>query len=296
MNYQQIEHEFILQIRNGNLQRCIDLSQYINPHFDDDSPLRTSITYNQFHIWKWFIDNGCSIHFNNDMAFKWAASFGNIDVCKFIFYSWDGQSEGEYQHNLLWHSIKAATRNGHIHIVKWLSNCGINIRSYDDELMREAACNLQLEVCEWFLILGADVHAREDEAIRLATGNDFDINNKPFQMTLLLYRYGADIHARDDEAFIWAAEFGNLELCKWLVDLGANIHTNNDESFKLAAKNDKFDMCVWLASLDIMSFDAYKFAMVWALKHCNNEVYEWLNGIVNQHYDVDDLIDDFGNL
>jgi ankyrin repeat protein len=39
---------------------------------------------------------------------------------------------------------------------------------------------------------------------------------------------GADIHAKDDEALRCSAENRRLEVVKYLVEQGANIHDNDD--------------------------------------------------------------------
>lgn len=42
--------------------------------------------------------------------------------------------------------------------------------------------------------------------------------------------FGADVHYRDDSALRWAAYLGNLDIIKYLISQGANVKSNNNES------------------------------------------------------------------
>jgi len=53
----------------------------------------------------------------------------------------------------------------------------------------------------------------------------------------LLHDRGADIHAKDDDALRWACRHKHLEIIKYLLDRGADIHTNNDEVLRFAFYN-----------------------------------------------------------
>lgn len=91
------------------------------------------------------------------------------------------------------------------------------------------------EVIAELLDLGADIHADNNCALRLAAKYGYtDI------VELLLDR-GADIHAANNCALRWAAKYGHTDTVKLLLDRGADIHTANDWALFAAADNGHTD-------------------------------------------------------
>ena len=72
-------------------------------------------------------------------------------------------------------------------------------------------------ICE-----GADIHAREDFALRWASENGH------LEIVKFLMENGADIHAENDCALRWASENGHLEIVKFLIENEADIHARED--------------------------------------------------------------------
>lgn len=66
------------------------------------------------------------------------------------------------------------------------------------------------ELTKLLLEKGANVHARNDYALRRAAENEH------LEVVELLIGKGADIHAYDDYALRWAAENGHLEVVELL--------------------------------------------------------------------------------
>ena len=60
---------------------------------------------------------------------------------------------------------------------------------------------------------------------------------------------GADIHANNEEALRVASSNGHIDIVKYLVDLGADIHANNDEAVNLANRYGYHDVVKYLVSL-----------------------------------------------
>jgi ankyrin repeat protein len=55
---------------------------------------------------------------------------------------------------------------------------------------------------------------------------------------------GADVHARDDEPLRIACERGNLELAKYLVKNGANVRAQNDYALRWARSKEMIDFLI----------------------------------------------------
>jgi hypothetical protein len=71
---------------------------------------------------------------------------------------------------------------------------------------------------ELLLERGADVHAEDDEALRLAAKMGMK------QVVELLLQHGADVHAEDDEALRLAARKGIYQVVELLLQHGADVH------------------------------------------------------------------------
>ena len=61
---------------------------------------------------------------------------------------------------------------------------------------------------------------------------------------------GADIHARNDEALINAAESGHLDIVKYLVKNGADIHARDDYALMYAARKGYKDVVAYLSTIE----------------------------------------------
>ena len=75
---------------------------------------------------------------------------------------------------------------------------------------------------------GADIHAKNDEALRCAAENGH------LEVVRYLVSQGADIHACDEEALRWSAQRGYLQVVSYLISKGANykhvFHTIDKET------------------------------------------------------------------
>lgn len=66
-----------------------------------------------------------------------------------------------------------------------------------------------------------------------------------------LVNEGANIHARDDSALRWASARGHLDIVKYLIEHGANIHAGNDLALHLASHYEHLEIVEYLKSRDI---------------------------------------------
>ena len=66
-----------------------------------------------------------------------------------------------------------------------------------------------------------------------------------------LIECGADIHIRDDEALRCASRVGRLDVVKYLVECDADIHACNDSTLIWASINGHLDVVHYLKSIYI---------------------------------------------
>jgi ankyrin repeat protein len=83
-----------------------------------------------------------------------------------------------------------------------------------------------IEMVEYALNHGADIHFRNDEALSWASrkGN--------FKIIKYLLDHGANINSNNDEALVWAGDGRHLEIVKYLIERGANIQAQNNYILK----------------------------------------------------------------
>jgi hypothetical protein len=91
------------------------------------------------------------------------------------------------------------------------------------------ACEGRTETVRNLLVAGADVHAEDDWALRMAAERD---HTKTVQVLLAS---GADVHAVNDWALRYAACYGYAQTVKVLLAGGADVHAQDDEALRCAA-------------------------------------------------------------
>jgi hypothetical protein len=126
---------------------------------------------------------------------------------------------------------------------KYLIKSGADVHARDDHALRCASNNGHLEVVKYLVEHGADVHARDDYALRCAS------NNGHLEAVKYLVEHGADVHARDDQAQRWASLNGHLEAVKYLVEHGADVHAEDDFAQRWASLNGHLEVVEYLKSV-----------------------------------------------
>ena len=113
-------------------------------------------------------------------------------------------------------------KDGELENVKFLLKNGTNIHAQNDEALRIASDCGHTEIVKLLIELGADIHAWDDDALRWASECGH------IEIVKLLIEAGADIHARSDQALIWASMNGHIEIVKLLIDHSADIHAREN--------------------------------------------------------------------
>lgn len=83
-----------------------------------------------------------------------------------------------------------------------------------NEALIASAKKGHLKIVQYLIEMGANVRTKKDLALLSASKKHLEV--------------GADIHAKDDQALTWSAENGRLEIVKYLVENGANIHAKDN--------------------------------------------------------------------
>ena len=119
---------------------------------------------------------------------------------------------------------------GNTEIVKFLLEHGADVHAKNDEALTYAAENGHTEIVKMLIENGAHVFADNNYAVRYAAKKGHT------EIVKLLLEHGADIHADNDCALCWAAFYGRTETVRLLLEYGAKVHAKNNEALRNAAQ------------------------------------------------------------
>ena len=122
-----------------------------------------------------------------------------------------------------------AIKNNNLESVKFLLEQGANLHAGDDYALKLAAINGYLELVKYLLEQGANLHAENDDALRSAAVSGH------LEVVKYLLEQGANLHAVNDDALQLAAHNGHLKVVKHLLEQGANLHVVNNWALRWAA-------------------------------------------------------------
>ena len=115
-------------------------------------------------IMKYLREKGADIHVWNDAPFRCAASKGHVQVVEYLL------NTGTYRDDIKDVALQEASINGYLEVVHLLVvNDGVDVNARnkkDGGAVAGAALNGHIQVVEFLLNHGADVHACEVDAIR----------------------------------------------------------------------------------------------------------------------------------
>ncbi|KAJ3334657.1 hypothetical protein HDU93_007581 [Gonapodya sp. JEL0774] len=147
--------------------------------------------------------------------------------------------------------LRAAITAGNAAVVRYLLNQGAtadlqNTANGEFSTPLVLACSRgHLEIVKMLLDRGADIHASEDQALRMASA----FGRVP--VVRLLLSKGANLEAGAEHhgtALCKAAESGHLEVVSELLSQGANIHASNDYALYVATDGGHVDVARVLLS------------------------------------------------
>jgi len=134
------------------------------------------------------------------------------------------------------YAIRMASNNGHLEVVKVLIENGADVTARDNLSIRMASENGHLEVVKVLIENGADVTANRNHAIIMASKYDH------LEVVRLLIENGADVTDRDNLAIRLASEYGHLEIVKLLIENGVDASAEDNYAIIMASKNGRLEI------------------------------------------------------
>lgn len=124
----------------------------------------------------------------------------------------------------------AAAQHGDSLQVAALLAAGANVHARDDVALRTASAEGHADVVSLLLAAGANVHARDDKPLRVASDEGHA------DVVSLLLEAGANVHAGHDLALRTASDAGDAGIVALLLEAGANVHVRNDTPLRVASR------------------------------------------------------------
>ena len=202
----------------GDLELLISISNKCIISYDDC--LVYAVEYGQLEIIKYAISKGASVTIIDSI--RTAAVFYNIQVLQYFI--------NEY----------------------FMNEKSINIRDFDN-ILKYIAGKGNVELLEYLVSKGADIHSENDFAFRWACYNGH------LHMVKYIEKFGPDMNAGNNSAIHFSSRNGHFEVVKYLVEKGADANQINSERCKR-----------YLLFCDKMKIKAQKKIYYWWIEICYN--------------------------
>jgi hypothetical protein len=146
----------------------------------------------------------------------------------------------------------------------------IKDRQYLDLMLYNSCLYNNIEVCEWLLDIGADIHYKQDYCLRIACKYGF------LDLIDILLKRGADVRAKNDECFISLCSSGYIDVANDFYKIGCNPFAQENDALISACRNKKFNIADWLLSLGADIHTKKDCILNWALISWNFDLLNWL--------------------
>jgi len=129
---------------------------------------------------------------------------------------------------------------------------GADIHADNDYALRVASENGHVSVVQFLVEVGhADVHADDDGALNVASLYGH------LAIVQFLVEHGANVHACDDAALHVASQNGHLAVVQFLVTQGANVHALDENALSVASRNGHLPVVQFLVEVGHADVHAY---------------------------------------
>ena len=203
-----------------------------------------------FEIVEILVDNGVNFRVYDDLPFRLAVNNGHHEIVKYLL---DKGADVQSNSN---HAIRRACALGRFEFVKYLAERGADLHAVKDLALCDASERGVFKAVKYLVeLVGADVLYRDNNAIKLASGNG---HNK---IVKYLVEKGADFRAQNEYSMKEAIANGHLLVVKYLFGKGADIRTCN-HAILTAERKKFFEVIFYLLSVgapsNILSLETLK--------------------------------------
>ncbi|AGF85728.1 repeat protein [Moumouvirus goulette] len=177
---------------------------------------------NDLSTWKYMVECGLDINWNENEPLKCAIYYGYLEIVKKLIKCEDNFSA--YQ-KICGNSLVYAINGGYLDIVKRLTN---TLSTYSDlsYALLHSSSSGNLEIVQFLIESGANIHANNDIALKTASLNGH------LEIVQYLVSIGANINTSKNYAIRWAARRGHLQVVKYLLECGVDICANNNYTLR----------------------------------------------------------------
>ena len=195
----------------------LDIVKYLvengaNVHVSNDLALRRSAKRGHFEIVKFLVENGANVSADDDCAVIWAAKRGHLNIVEYLA----GKGANVHAGNNL--AFLLSAEYGHLPVVKYLVEC----RNPNPGSAWNLPCiDTNNEEYRYFW-----------SVLFMCTNNNYALRwsaqNGHLEVVQYLVECGADIHADDECALNWSARYNHPDVFNFLVKKGARMNTGNN--------------------------------------------------------------------
>jgi len=119
----------------------------------------------QLELIKYLIDEaGANIHCDDESALRLSCCGGHFEIMKYLIE----QCGANINAPVVYPIISIVSRRGMLRFVEYLIEAGADIHINNDEALRHATINRNLDIIKCLCDAGADIHAENDEALKNA--------------------------------------------------------------------------------------------------------------------------------
>lgn len=185
----------------GNVQGIQFMEKYgANARYRDDHPLTIASLGGQIEATRYLVSKGANIHSHNELPVRAAAARGHLDVVKYL------HSLGADIHSQNDLAFRNAARNGQLDVVKYLVENDADIHADDDYAIRFASLHNHIKVIEYLLT----VISEEDRILSVTKALTGASYGGHLDLVKYLVALGADVHYRDNLALRQAGDHVNV--------------------------------------------------------------------------------------
>ena len=225
----------------------------VNEPFEDkDNALVYSARYGKLDFVEYLLAAGTDVHADNDNALRWASYNGHTEVVKVLL------AAGANVHADNDGALRLASDKGHTEVVKVLLAADANVHAGIDYALRWASYYRHTEVVK---VLKDHIAKEKRKKVKESLNEKFTQDSDPiedmgigieeklkkFAKKQNIDNYATSIRTYYDVLLAYAAEYGELELVKYLLkQKNADIHVVDDFPLRYAVMNGHYDIVKYL--------------------------------------------------